>query len=105
MPPDMGLTIHMELNDKTDFSDSCIPDTLSLAKTNEKIITPQLLKLDNRLSFSDKVLVWLLPTFQQEVKAYIEAGGKQMSELLVQSQLEFIDFAALQLLKQKLEKL
>src|SRR3990172_11182432 len=84
------------------FTRSCMPETQGYAEDNISLLEPLLAKMDPRWSFSDKVLVFVFPSFEKEVTECYDGDGRPMLNLLQPHQVDSIDHAAKRVLKDKL---
>jgi hypothetical protein len=85
------------------FANSCLPLTADLAECLIRFVQPELVDSPHDWSLTDRVLVWLLPSLRQDVKAFHRLNGPAMQDIFAAQALESIDSALLRLMLEKLE--
>jgi hypothetical protein len=73
------------------FGDCCLPHAMEFARAARTKIEPQLHNIPEEWPFEDRVLVWLWPNLQKDVKAFHEQNGKKMDQIFQSQHLEHFD--------------
>jgi hypothetical protein len=64
---------------------------MNLARCNKNILNKQIGKANTDWPYEDRVLVWIFPTFQEDVMKYHNSNGQQMTKLFMAHQLSHFD--------------
>jgi len=112
LPPSVGKFVvttsatskmpHQEMQQESSFVESCLPKTMALAEKHKDSILNDPMMRNHNWSFSDRVLVWLLPSYHAVVNQYYQENGRQMLAQLGTQDIEKIDSATLRILANKL---
>ena len=88
------------MNEKQ-FAESCLPNTMRKAKGLSLLLSNILDYFPKKWTYLDKVLVYVAPSFRDEVEAYYDKDGPSMKELYDDDKLERFDFLLVDLLRNK----
>lgn len=83
------LQLSAELEDT--FCESCLPLSMGIATDYQPIILPYLPGEVGIWSYHDRVLVWLVPTLEPDVRKFYDSRGADMASLFKARQLDYID--------------
>src|SRR5437016_5732870 len=75
----------------TAFADSCLPNTMELARLLKRYILPRLGTATKLYRFEDRALFWLAPYWEKEVKTYYTSAGADMVSSYDSHQLQRFD--------------
>lgn len=85
------------------FAGTCLPQTMELASVLRAILIPHLRNLPQKWPFHDRVLAWLVPNFESDIRRFHGSSGKPLSDLKSAKALRLLDADFLTLLAQKVE--
>jgi hypothetical protein len=92
------------LDERTlDYSGSCLPETMLVAKTFRRMILPHLRSIPPTWPFEDRVLAWLSRGCLERIKRFHNGAGSRLAELLPEEVLQRIDAELLAVLLQRLD--
>jgi hypothetical protein len=94
----LGQLMGLEL----EFVESCLPLTMNIADKYRKIIENSQDFPSNSWAYHDKVLVWIFPTFRDDLEKFHLRQGQELVNLINFNALKHIDEVAFDLLKEKL---
>jgi hypothetical protein len=75
------------------FGESCLPLTINEAKRLKEQVLLRIAAIHPTWSFEDRVVVWLLPSLEDEASAFHVSGERAMTDILLPHQLERVDEA------------
>jgi len=75
----------------TGYIKSCLPKTIKLAKRNKNILKDRLKHLNSKWPFEDRILVWLLPNIEDDVRNYHDNKGIEVVNLFKPGQIVSLD--------------
>jgi hypothetical protein len=87
---------------ESEFVESCLPLTMKFADKHKSKINKIPDFPTNSYPFHDKVLVWIFPSFKEDVEKYHSAQGKEIEQLINPQALKSIDELAVQKLKERI---
>lgn len=76
---------------------------MELASVLQGVLIPHLRKLPQKWPFYDRVLAWLVPNFEVDIRRFHEANGKPLGDLKSAKALHLLDADFLNSLAQKVE--
>jgi len=74
-----------------EFSESCLPRTMTLAQQNRRTVVGLIGKGDRGWPFSDRVLVWLAPHWREDIEKFRSSSADSMTRRFDQHQLAKLD--------------
>jgi hypothetical protein len=87
---------------ESEFVESCLPLTMKFADKHKSEINKTPDFPTNSYPFHDKVLVWIFPSFKEDVEKYHSDQGKEIEQLINPNALKSIDELAFQKLKERI---
>ena len=97
------LTLEHQLDPPT-YTASALPLAMALATAVRPLIVTQFRSLP-AWPYDDRVFVWLLPNFREDVERFHSNRGPALCEMFHRGQLEAIDRACVLLLGARIERL
>lgn len=73
------------------YSESYLPLTMKTAEQSKGLIEQEVQQFPRGWPFQDKVLVWLAPTFREDVRHFHRNNGPSIAGIFKEHQLEHLD--------------
>jgi len=73
------------------FGESCLPITMKEAHRLRRQVSARIAAIHPSWPFEDRVMVWLLPTLEDDAAAFHFSGGRGLENILTPHQLDQID--------------
>lgn len=80
-----------QLSQDRSFSESYLPLTMGIAEQSRELLSPRLDEFPTGWCFQDRVLVWLAPTFREDVREFYRDNGPDIAAIFKQHHLEHLD--------------
>jgi hypothetical protein len=87
------------------YSESYLPLTIETAEQSRTLIDQETSDFPKGWPFQDKVLVWLAPTFREDVRHFHRNNGPSIAGIFKEHQLEHLDRDLAKQLSERLQNL
>ncbi len=87
------------------YSESYLPLTTKTAEESQCLIDQELRQFPKGWPFQDKVLVWLAPTFREDVRHFHRNNGPSIAGIFKEHQLEHLDRDLAKQLRERVQNL
>jgi len=102
---DYSVCTNLSVSQDLAYSESFLPLTTKTAEQSKDLIDEQILEFPKGWPFQDKVLVWLAPTFREDVRHFHRNNGPSIAGIFKEHQLEHLDRDLAKQLSERLQNL